>query len=590
MNLSWTKSPTYTRLAGPNHFNWRLFWWSYLILFIPQILFDVVAFESSSWEWLWIWSTGHLAAAAPVIAIKLLGFDRFQTKHPSVFANLAVASGAGIIRVVFVGQYSYAEGLISQFDLVARIFSGVILGVILFVALANILEVSNKFSMAQKSLLRTQSQLNHLGKVARKEASKAHQQLAVETRLIVEPRLREIARLLRSKTFSSKTKEELIADLSDILENQVTPLNKNLRSVSKSLENPSLLKGVSRWSLFKVPPAVKADLAISPFWIFVLLLAVLPFTLYVFESVDWVFMGVILSLLNYLLIWIAREVLRRQPLVPLTTAIAQLILLALQLSILDYVLLVLSGYPERSAPFVVLMILITLTFTTLAVGTEAIQEHNRKSYLSQIKRNNLRIERELGLLNQRVWVEKRRWALTIHGTVQGSLTAALARLKQSGSVSSSELAKISQHILHAKRGLSGPGIERFDFKKALKQNQKTWDGIMNVKIQAKGKAFEALTQSEWAAFCANEIIKEAISNAFKHGVARNVTVSFESERKGWMRVVVANDGKQPTKAIKNGLGNQLLNEIAHPWTLERDKEGITVLRAQLPVSGMAKRS
>ena len=590
MNLNWTKSPTYTRLAGPGHFSWRLFWWSYLILFIPQILFDVIAFESPSLDWLWIWTSSHLAAAALVIAAKLLGFDRFQAKHLSTLANLALASAAGIIRVVWVGVYSFEAGLITEFDLPTRTVSGIILGLILFISLANLLEISNKFSMAQKVLLRTQGQLYHLGRLAKKEASKAHQQITEQTRLIVEPRLREIARLLKASSLSSKARESIISNLSDILENQVTPLNKSLRAVSRSLDSPALLKGVSRWSLFKVPPAVKADLAISPFWMFVLLLGVVPFSLYVFEGTQWAILGLAISLLSYLFIWIAREILSRQPLVPLTTAISQYLLLIIQLSILHFALLLFAGFPERSAPYVVLMIFITLTFTTMAVGVEALQERNRNSYLAQINRNNLRIERELGLLNQRVWVEKRRWALTMHGTVQASLTAALARLKQGGTITSSELRKISQHVLQAKRGLSGPEKDSFDFKKALKQTQKTWEGIMNVQIMDKGPAYEALAKSQWAAFCANEIVKEALSNAFKHGSATNVGVSFTSETKGTVTILVANDGKQPSKAIISGLGNQLLNEIAYPWSLTRGADGLTLLKAQLPVSKAGKKS
>lgn len=584
MNLSWINSPTFTRLAGPGHFSWRLFWWSYLILFIPQILFDVVAFESANWEWVWIWTASHIGAAAPIIVLKLLGYDRFQTKHPSALLNLALASVAGIIRVVFVGEASYAAGLITEFNLPARIFSGVILGVILFVALANILEINNKFSLAQKSLLKTQAQLYHLGRVAKRQADRSHKFLAEQTRLIVEPRLQEITRRLKASTLSSKSRESIISNLSDILENQVTPLNKNLRAVSKGFENPKLLRGVSRWSLFKFPKAVQADLAISPFWIFLLLLSVVPFSLYMFEGPEWVFQGVIIASLNYLLIWIVRQFLSRQELVPLSTAIAQYIMLVLQLSILDYVLLVVAGFPESSAPYVVIMILITLTFTIVAVGIEAVQEHNRKSYLAQIKRNNLRIERELGLLNQRAWVEKRRWALAIHGTVQGSLTAAIARLKQGGPISAVELGKISKHILQAKQGLSGPASDFFDLKDALKQNQKTWAGIMNVQIQMSGTAFSTLAKSQWASFCANEIVKESLSNAFKHGPAQTVNVSFVSEAKGSVTVVVVNDGKPPSKTARNGLGSQLLDEIAHPWSLGKNQQGLTELRAQLLVS------
>lgn len=579
----------YRRLAGPNLFNWRLFWWSYLLLFIPQILFDVIAYEAPSWLWLPIWTSSHLAATLLVVAIKALGFDRFQTKHPSALANLFVASLAGIVRVVWVGEVSYLEGLVSDFDLMTRIGSGVILGLLIFVALTNVLEATKDYSLALKGLLRTQNQLNQLRRVARKEVTQTHSDLAADTRRVVEPRLAEIAKLLKSQKLSSSLRSSITKDLSDILETQVKPLNKNLSILSQSLDSPNIFGNVSRAALFKIPPGVQADLAIGPFWVLVLLLGVLPFSLYVFEDSSWALLGVGVSLLNSALLWIARLILRRQKLVPLQTAIGQYLLLVIQLVIFNYVIYLLAGYPEASAQLVALMTFITLCFTIVAVGLEAIQEYNRGDFLAQIARNNSRIERELGLLNQRAWVDKRRWALTIHGTVQSSLTAAIARLKVNEKLTSNDLQKIAEHVLQAKRGLSGPQAKSFDLKLAIKQQKKTWEGIMAVQVLTKSSEFENLANDLWASFCANEIIKEGLSNAFRHGSAKKVTVAFESEKPGFVTIVITNDGKLPSKSDSIGLGSQLLDEIAYPWSLVSNNKSGAILRAQIPV-GKAKTS
>jgi signal transduction histidine kinase len=584
LNLSWRQSATYRRLAGPNLFNWRLFWWSYLLLFIPQILFDVVAFDAASWLWLPIWTSSHLAATALVLIVKLLGFDRFQAKHPSALANLLLASVAGIIRVVWVGEISYVQGLVTEFDLEARIGSGVILGVLLFVALTNLLEINKSYALALRGLLRTQNQLNQLRKAARKEVTQIHSDLAADTRRVVEPRLGEIARLLKGQKLSLRLRNSVTRDLSDILENQVRPLNRSLRSFSASIDSANLQAGVSRKTLFRIPQAVQADLAISPFWILVLLLGVMPFSLYIFESASWALLGVVTSLFNFVLISIARFFLRRQKLVPLETAIFQYFYLVVQLVIANYAVFLLAGYPEQSVPFVLLMMFITLTFTIIAVGLEAVQEHNRSDFLNQIARNNSRIERELGLLNQRVWVEKRRWALTIHGTVQASLTAALARLKAGERLSSADLEKISQHVLQAKKGLSGPQPKSFDLNQAIRQQKKTWDGIMSVQVVTKGSEFKSLESDLWAGFCANEIIKEGLSNAFRHGSAKKAVVKFQSEKPGFVTIEITNDGKALSKTRNNGLGSQLLDEIAYPWSLSKVPKVGTVLRAQIPVS------
>jgi hypothetical protein len=588
LNLSWRQSATYRRLAGPNLFNWRLFWWSYLLLFIPQILFDVVAFDAASWLWFPIWTSAHLAATALVAIVKLFGFDRFQAKHPSALSNVILAALSGIVRVVWVGEISYVEGLVSEFDIEARIGSGVVLGVLLFVALTNILEINKSYSIALRGLLKTQNQLNQLRRAARKEVTQVHAQLASDTRKVVEPRLSEIARLLKGQKLSLRLRNSVTRDLSDILENQVRPLNKSLRSFSKTIDSANLQPGVSRTTLFRIPQAVQADLAISPFWILMLLLGVTPFSLYIFENADWAPLGALISLINYALISIVRLWLRRQKLVSFQTAIRQYLYLIVQLVLTNYAILLFVGYPEQSAQFVVLMTFITLFFTIFAVGLEAVQEHNRSDFLAQIAKNNSRIERELGLLNQRVWVEKRRWALTIHGTVQASLTAALARLK-AGDLSAADLDKISKHVVQAKKGLSGPKAKSFDLKLAIKQQKKTWDGIMNVQVVTKGPEFENLSADLWAGFCANEIIKEGLSNAFRHGSAKKAVVKFQSEKPGFVTIEIANQGKALSKSRSSGLGSQLLDEIAYPWSITKQPKSGTVLRAQIPV-GKAKSS
>lgn len=585
MNLSWRQSKTYQRLAGPSLFNWRLFWWSYLILFIPQILFDVIAFGAPSLLWLPIWTSAHLAATAAVLVAKGLGFDRFQAKKPSALANLLLASVAGAIRVVWVGIISFNEGLAQEFNLPVRIASGVILGLLLFIALTNLLEINRQYSTALRALVKTRNQLSQLRKLSSKKFEQAQLELTIETRSVVEPRLSEIARLLRKQKLTSRLRNSITRDLRDILDNQVKPLNKNLRTLSKGFESPELTRNARRSTLFRIPSGVQADLAISEFWIFMLLLGVTPFSLYIFENEQWAPLGLAVSVLNYVMVLMARKVLQKQGLVSLTQAIAQYLLLSLQLVLTNHFLLLLAGYPEASAPFVVLMTFITLVFTIFAVGIEAVQEHNRSDFLREMSRNNATIERRLSLLNQRAWVEKRRWALMVHGTVQGSLSAALARLKNGEALNQTELNRIAKHVIQAKKGLAGPVEKNFDFKKAISQQIKSWAGIMKITVDRKSPQFEELTLDEWAGYCANEIIKEALSNAFRHGEAKSASVSFQSQNPGFVTIEITNDGKPLSSKQRDGLGSQLLDEIANPWSLSKVPDGVR-LSARIPVSSL----
>jgi signal transduction histidine kinase len=215
----------------------------------------------------------------------------------------------------------------------------------------------------------------------------------------------------------------------------------------------------------------------------------------------------------------------------------------------------------------------------------AVQDQNRDEFIAQLSKNNTRIERDLAILNQRLWVERRQWALRIHGTVQASLTAALARLSQPGGLGKKDVSLVRAHIAQARKGLSTSSSTQFDLVEALKETKKTWRGILEIKTNLNSPAAKSLISDRWASVCANEIIKESVSNSMKHGKAQRVDVKFESAQAGFVEIIAEDDGKGLPRQFKPGLGSQLLDEIAFPWSLEKRPEGGTILRARIPVSG-----
>jgi signal transduction histidine kinase len=189
-----------------------------------------------------------------------------------------------------------------------------------------------------------------------------------------------------------------------------------------------------------------------------------------------------------------------------------------------------------------------------------------------------------------LWVEKREWALRIHGTIQASLTAALVRLKQPGDLSTLDLALVRQHISQARKGLDQAQPTAFDFAKALRENKKAWQGILNIKSSLRSDAAKLLISDKWASVCANEIIKESLSNSTKHGKADQVEIRFELSQPGFVEIVTQDNGKGLSRSFRPGLGCELISEIAYPWSLTKGQEGGTILRARIPVSGKLIRS
>lgn len=590
MKFHWRNSEILTRLSGPRLFDKTFFWWTYLAGFILQITFDVIAYDSPSLLWLPVWTGGHLAATAVAVGLRWWFLDAYLEKKPNPFLNIAVASLLGAVRVTFIGYVSYALELQDLFDLGARIIAGVIAGSFGFIVIVNYTESSRSYREITKNLLATQSRLILMRKNAKLSLRASQQAVRNDLSELVEPRLVELAEQLQENTINSSVRRSLVGDISALLERQVRPLSDSFRTSSKALSDPKLGKSVSRFSLLRLPAVVSPYLALSPLLLALSMFAILPFSLYVFEDDSWIATGMLISFAVYASVWLVRFLLSKAEPMALWAGIASLVIFVLLLLVMIGDLLWLAEFPLESLPGVMVIVAIVLLSSVAFTGTTALQDFNRDNFVAELKRNNSRIERNLALLNQRLWVERREWALRIHGTIQASLTAALVRLRQPGELSKNDLALIRQHIAQAHKGLDKSSPGTFDLPKAIQETKKAWKGILEFKVSLSSEAAKILVSDQWASVCANEIIKESVSNSIKHGKADKITIRFEAEQPGFVEIITQDNGKGISKQYKPGLGSQLLDEIAFPWSMQKGPEGGTILRARIPVSAKRTKS
>ena len=588
MKLSWRNSAVLTRLSGPRLFDRTFFWWTYWVGFVVQITFDVIAYDSPSLLWLPVWTAGHLVATAFAVLARWTFLDAYLEKKPNPFLNIAVASFLGVIRVTFIGYVSYALELQGLFDLGARIIAGVIAGSLGFIVIVNYTESSRSYRNVTKNLLSTQSRLSGQRKAAQKSLEANLIQVKNTLQELVEPKLQQLSTRLGSDDLKSSDRKVLANEVRSLLQDQVRPISSSFKTSTKAIANPNFGKSVSRLSLFRLPDVVQPYLALRPLLIGLSMVSILPFGLYVFEDDSWTAIGLLIAVLVYLAVLLVRLLLSRAASMPLWVGILSLVVMEALLILLIAESLLFAGYPERSLPGVVTIVGVVLFGAVAFTSITAVQDQNRDAFIAQLEKNNNRIERDLAILNQRLWVERRQWALKIHGTVQASLTAALARLSQPGGLDKKDVSLVRAHISQARKGLSQKSSSSFDLVEALKATKKTWRGILEIKTAFTSPAAKLLISDRWASVCANEIIKESVSNSMKHGKAQKVNIRFESNQQGFIEIIAEDDGKGLPRQFKPGLGSQLLDEIAFPWTLEKLPEGGTILRARIPVSKSAK--
>jgi signal transduction histidine kinase len=490
----------------------------------------------------------------------------------------------GAVRITFIGYVSFALELQGLFDLGARIIAGVIAGSFGFIVIVNYTESSRNYRELTKNLLLTQSRLGSLRKAAKKTLEANQLKVRQTLEELVEPRLQELSIKLSNDDLKSSDRKALASDVKSLLQDQVRPISNSFRTSTKALANPNLGKSVSRISLFRLPSVVQPYLALRPFLIALSMFAILPFALYVFEDDTWIATGMFISAVVYAAILFVRVLLSKAEPMPLWAGVASLVVMEVLLLFVVGELLNFVGFPDRSLAGVMVIVSIVLLAAVAFTAITAVHDYNRDDFIAQLEKNNNRIERDLALLNQRLWVERREWALRIHGTIQASLTAALARLSQPGGLSKKDVALVREHIAQARKGLSQNNSSAFNLAEALKEIKKTWRGILEIKTDLRTPAAKTLISDRWASLCANEIIKESVSNSMKHGKAERVEISFESVQPGFIEIIAQDNGKGLPRQFRPGLGSQLLDEIAFPWSLEKRPEGGTMLRARIPVS------
>jgi signal transduction histidine kinase len=212
-----------------------------------------------------------------------------------------------------------------------------------------------------------------------------------------------------------------------------------------------------------------------------------------------------------------------------------------------------------------------------------VRSARRAEVESQITDDLLAIAKENSLFAQRLWVFRKRWLLVLHGSVQSSLTAALTRLQKAEQVDGVVLELVKQDLRRAEAAVDANLNDEIDLPSGLSELQEVWRGICEISIEISERAKRALARGHDSSFCVNEIVKEAVSNAVRHGDATSASVSIDRVTDDLLNVTVINNGSAPrVKEQQQGIGSDMLDEICLSWSLDVVKKKVRLV-AELPV-------
>ena len=112
-----------------------------------------------------------------------------------------------------------------------------------------------------------------------------------------------------------------------------------------------------------------------------------------------------------------------------------------------------------------------------------------------------------------------------------------------------------------------------------------WAGVCEINVESSARATRAIDRNRDIRNCINEICKEAISNAVRHGNAKNAWIYINRERDDVIELEVCNDGHTLLRDQPKGLGLSMIDDLSLSWQLTAERhKGKTCLVTQLPIS------
>lgn len=171
---------------------------------------------------------------------------------------------------------------------------------------------------------------------------------------------------------------------------------------------------------------------------------------------------------------------------------------------------------------------------------------------------------ELALLTKR----RRDLANQIHGEVQSRLMN-LVLQSEAGESGGRQLV-IAELRAIAELIDQGPNLD-LGFDESIAKLIATWDGFVKIVIDP---SVDSVSRAQPTVVFA--VIEEAVTNAFKHGLATEVSVTLREKGE----LIISDNGLGP-KGGRPGLGSKVLNSLSRDWALQPGLSGGSVLRVRL---------
>jgi signal transduction histidine kinase len=557
-----------------NPYNKVMLWMLALWPLLPTLLFDGPVYGLTNPN---LWLSGLASSAVMMVAYLLfmLPFHKVPRLQRSAFGKASVMVFVYLLKI-FLALLILTNDPAQAFEVwLVRAPGDISVTFISWVALSVAITSNLDYRLSLAKLNEISGQLDVQRQARARAADVANQKLKYMAIDTLATELDKITNGLRSIT-ASKDAWRISAEIKNLVEKKVRPLSQDLVKridlLSKlEFADPSNL-GPAELRHLRVSPRLDSRFGISYLAASLnIAMTVGPLTNAITAAQVWV-----VSMTSPM-IAIAMTALWRKAFRFRLEAAFLWTVFALVLSYLPTLWII--NYSARAFPVlepIQLTAFLLIMFLAFAFTMWAAFQRARDEQLIEITEEQNEIQRELALIDQAIWLARRKWAYLIHGSVQGALTVASSRLVFNAEPSSDLVAQVLKDVEKAKRALVEPVDFAYKTAEMCQSIQKAWRDICEIHFDISPEVIQRLDASESGRACFVELAKELVSNAYRHGKAGNVWISLIEDEQSNLKLSSRNDGLAFPKNFEPSVGFQMFDELTQSWSIEDPKRSMVV--------------
>jgi len=541
---------------------------------LSPIFIDRANYGGSNLLWLSLILVAHTGFSICIlIAGKLIHRSGDGQSHP-VGTLLAFLFAQGI-RGSILGFSTVFLGFSDDPKLAFRILSGGVFISTVLSVIAISIAIYDQHSNLVIDLEEKSSDLFELQASLDSRLKAAGANLREFARQVVSPRVDQIDQLLTSLK-AGGNKNDAIKEMQNYVDNELRPLSHQIAH-DNSLSELNLVASKAR-KRFKLPSDVNLSTSMRPYvttmLFFITYAAAAQRTMTFVEALPFNFISTVLLIIYFTFFkWIFRN-----------SEIALIVGLPIGLAVFAIVgplVLYIESFINIQRPEYI-------GTATIFVGTiygmsnlgYTILTSQRTQMVSDLTQVNENLETTISLLRQKEWIARRQVGYVMHGSLQSSLNAAVLQLGSSADPSAELIESVRSDISKALARVSSDSEHSHSFEQAKDEITKIWAGAIQINWMVDPKALAQIQRNPETSECLAEVVREAVSNAAKHGLATQIEIVVKIED-SLIFIEVEDNGKSSNTGKTQGLGCELFDDLCSQWELVRTDHGGMKLSANL---------